>query len=67
MDESYKILNSTTCNQAGGTLRWLAPELLVGNNGLVVACCNTRATDVYALGIVAYEVGRGSCLLVTYC
>ncbi|KAF8593578.1 kinase-like protein [Ceratobasidium sp. AG-I] len=51
---------SATTNLGGGTLRWMAPELLTstedGNNPLVV---RNMQTDVYALGMTMLEVISG--------
>ena len=38
-----------------GTLRWQAPELLLGTD---TDPRTTFATDVYAFAMVCYEVGR---------
>jgi len=43
-------LSATTISTAG-TIRWMSPELLFGQNGPP-----TRESDRYALGMVIYEV-----------
>ncbi|KAL0570850.1 Rho guanine nucleotide exchange factor [Marasmius crinis-equi] len=48
-----KILTSTS--RPGGTARWLAPELLIGNGG------TSKASDVYAYACVCYEIFTGGC------
>jgi serine/threonine protein kinase len=47
MDSRIPALSSTT--HSGGTTRWQAPEILLGNR-------NTVASDVYAFAGVCYEV-----------
>jgi len=42
---------SITAPTCGGTLRWMAPELFTDNPH------PSKASDVYALGMVIYEVG----------
>jgi len=42
---------SITAPACGGTLQWMAPELFRDNS------CLSKASDVYALGMVIYEVG----------
>lgn len=42
-DESLWV---TTANQAGGTVRWMAPELLNGQQDTV-----TKESDIYALAM----------------
>jgi serine/threonine protein kinase len=61
-DQSYEIMKSTTTIPKVGTFRWLAPELLEPeDDGSGNRYQPTPATDIYALGIVAYEVSRGVC------
>ena len=56
-EESQRLWLSTTSTRAAGTLRWLAPELLTAESEEVyIPCHNTRASDVYAFGMVGYEV-----------
>ncbi|KAF8602996.1 kinase-like protein, partial [Ceratobasidium sp. AG-I] len=44
---------SATTNAGGGTLRWMAPELLVSTeDGNIQPAIRTAQTDVYALGMV---------------
>ena len=42
----------TTATHAGGTLRWMAPELLQQEE-----CLPTKASDIYAYGMTCY-VGK---------
>ena len=55
VDLSTMFLSETVVS-SGGTLCWMAPELLdpphFGSNGRP-----TRESDCYALGMVIYEVG----------
>ncbi|KIJ52444.1 hypothetical protein M422DRAFT_243228 [Sphaerobolus stellatus SS14] len=44
----------TTTSEAAGSLRWMAPELLKGNNGKV-----TKASDVWAFGMTTIEIISG--------
>ena len=53
-DSKPVVMTNTTCGSSG-TMRWQAPELLdseLEDTGRP----NTRATDVYAFGMVCYEV-----------
>ena len=43
---------SVTAPAMGGTLRWMAPELFDGESR------PSRESDIYALGMVTYEVCR---------
>ena len=55
MADLSTILISATVVSSGGTLCWISPELLdppPGSDG-----CPTRESDIYALGMVIYEVG----------
>jgi serine/threonine protein kinase len=40
----------------GGTLRWMAPELLIPNNFGLEKCVPSKESDIYAFGMVIYEV-----------
>ena len=51
IDLSTIPLSATTVSSAG-TVRWMSPELLFGQNSPP-----TRESDSYALGMVIYEVG----------
>jgi len=51
IDLSTTPLSETTFASAG-TVRWMSPELLFGQNSP-----STRESDCYALGMVIYEVG----------
>jgi len=48
---NHSMSISVTAPARGGTLRWMAPELF--NDG----SHPSKASDVYALGMVTYEVG----------
>ena len=50
VDLSTIPLSATTIS-AGGTVRWMSPELLFGQD-----TPPTRESDCYALGMVIYEV-----------
>ena len=54
-EESQRLWLTPTSRRAAGTWRWLAPELLVAKPN-DVPIYNTRASDIYAFGIVGYEV-----------
>lgn len=41
---------------AGGTLRWMSPELLDPDRFGITDCRPTKQSDCYALGMVVYEV-----------
>ncbi|KAJ7737465.1 kinase-like domain-containing protein [Mycena maculata] len=45
--------NHSTTNSAMGTIRWLAPEIIVGKS-------RHFASDIYALGCVCYEILTGA-------
>ncbi|KAK7047917.1 hypothetical protein VNI00_006245 [Paramarasmius palmivorus] len=45
----FKISSKATSNQAVGTIRWAAPEVLNGNEP-------TKESDVYSCGLVYYEI-----------
>ena len=47
-----------TTNKVTGTLRWQAPELFPDMNNFedTIERHNTKASDVYAYGLVCYEV-----------
>ncbi len=47
-------------DQTVGTLRYMAPELMVGGR-----CAASRKTDIWALGMTILEVGHLSWLLST--
>ena len=61
VDLSTMVL-SETVDSSGGTLCWMAPELLdplrFGSSGRP-----TRESDCYALGMVIYEVGQAVAVL----
>jgi serine/threonine protein kinase len=40
-----------------GTVRWMAPELLVPDEKSQKTCSPTKKSDIYAFGMVIYEVG----------
>ena len=41
---------------AGGTIRWMSPELLDPDRFGIADCRPTKQSDCYALGMVVYEV-----------
>ena len=41
----------------GGTCRWMAPELLKSDDAAGAPQKPSKESDVYAFGMVAYEVG----------
>ena len=53
--------NPTTSSSytAGGTLRWMSPELLFSDETGLKDCRPTKQSDCYALGMVVYEVLSG--------
>ena len=42
------------CEEGMGSLRWMAPELLMPEGGSFA--CHTTATDVWAFGMTMFEV-----------
>ncbi|KAM6502858.1 kinase-like protein [Amanita muscaria] len=44
----------TTATQAGGSLRWMSPELMTG-----AECTPTKESDIYAYGMTCYEILSG--------
>ena len=48
---NHSMSISVTAPTYGGTLRWMAPELFDDDSR------PSKASDVYALGMVVYEVG----------
>ncbi|KAG8723968.1 hypothetical protein FRC09_000935 [Ceratobasidium sp. 395] len=48
-----------TTNVGGGTLRWMAPELLLSDEDDEIAARRTNQTDVYALGMTLLEIVTG--------
>ena len=53
-------LNCTETSAAGfkGSLRWMAPELIKTDDDASTSGLSTNATDVFALGMVTFEVGN---------
>ena len=53
-------LNCTWTSAAGfkGSLRWVAPELFKIDDNAWRSGLSTNATDVFALGMVTFEVGN---------
>lgn len=49
---------ATTTGAIGGTVRWMAPELLVPEECGLSHCSPSKQSDMYALGMVIYEVRR---------
>jgi len=47
----HSISISATAPARGGTLQWMAPELFDGESS------PSKESDIYALGMVIYEVG----------
>jgi len=45
----------TTATHAGGTLRWMAPELITED-----VCTPTTSSDIYAYGMTCYEIITGT-------
>ncbi|KAF8603730.1 kinase-like protein [Ceratobasidium sp. AG-I] len=51
---------SATTNVGGGTLRWMAPELLASTeDGNIQPATRTTQTDIYALGMTILEIVTG--------
>ncbi|KAG9120002.1 hypothetical protein FRC07_004685, partial [Ceratobasidium sp. 392] len=48
-----------TTNVGGGTLRWMAPELLLRQEDDMTPVAKTKQTDVYALGMTMLETITG--------
>ncbi|KAG8728025.1 hypothetical protein FRC12_022092, partial [Ceratobasidium sp. 428] len=64
-DFDHSILSSCTLgftetsNAGGGTLRWMAPELLLPQEEDIAPVTKTKQTDVYALGMTILEATTG--------
>ena len=54
-DSKPTVRTYMSTNRTAGTLRWQAPELLLGEDD---DSRTTFATDVYAFAMVCYEVSR---------
>lgn len=48
---------SSRSEVCGGTTPYMAPELLLPSKFGLAACTPSKAADVYAFGMVIYEVG----------
>jgi len=55
-----KAMSLMTTNKTTGTLRWQAPELFPDELSSHIERPNTKATDVYAYGLVCYEMFSGN-------
>ena len=59
---SRLLINSVTIagtTSIKGNMRWMAPELLIPEEGVVLEhSCHTKATDVWAFGMVVYVCGE---------
>lgn len=58
-DSKPMIMTYMTTNRTTGTLRWQAPELFPDMGGVeseITERRNTTATDIYAYGLVCYEM-----------
>ena len=59
-DSRSVIMSYITTNRTTGTLRWQAPELFPDMNNFeeedTIERRNTMASDIYAYGLVCYEV-----------
>jgi serine/threonine protein kinase len=55
ISDSLSVYNTTTA-QIRGTIRWMAPELLSPEDFGFDNCSPSRQSDVYAFGMVVYEV-----------
>jgi serine/threonine protein kinase len=47
---------SVSAADSKGTIRWMAPELLIPEEYGLETCVPTKASDIYAFGMVIYEV-----------
>jgi serine/threonine protein kinase len=47
---------SVTVVESAGTVRWMAPELLIPEEYGLKVCVPTKESDIYAFGMVIYEV-----------
>lgn len=54
--DSMTTQNVST-SSPGGTVRWMAPELLLPEDYGLPRCIPTKESDMYALGMVIYEAG----------
>jgi serine/threonine protein kinase len=48
-----------TTSEGGGTARWMAPELLLPEQFGLPQSLPSKQSDVYALGMIIYEVSKG--------
>jgi serine/threonine protein kinase len=56
ISDSGTDFTSTSMEQDAGTFRWMAPELLLSDQYAMGCSARTKASDIYALGMVIYEV-----------
>lgn len=62
-DNSLTFANSRELE--GGSGRWMAPELLYPTNYGFIHCIPSKKGDIYAVGMVIYEVCyRLGCLMI---
>ncbi|KAG8779535.1 hypothetical protein FRC12_024147 [Ceratobasidium sp. 428] len=52
------LLFTETSNSGGGTLRWMAPELLLSEDDAALSS-RSKQTDIYALGMTMLEIATG--------
>ena len=61
---SRLLVNSMTVagtSSLKGVMRWMAPELILPNEEIQMKhACHTKATDVWAFGMVVYVSGMDS-------
>jgi serine/threonine protein kinase len=57
--------HSTTTGDVGGTVRWMAPELLLPEEYGLHRSEPSKASDIYALGMVIFEVSMLFCPSLT--
>ncbi|KAG8731858.1 hypothetical protein FRC10_001400, partial [Ceratobasidium sp. 414] len=63
---SYTLGFTETTNVGGGTLRWMAPELLLRQEDDTAPLEKTKQSDVYALGMTMLETITGTVPYIEY-
>lgn len=53
---SPSSMTTRTSNNGAGTMRWMAPELLIPEDYGFDHCKPSKESDMFAVGMVIYEV-----------
>ena len=64
-DPSFDV-KSTSAEMGGGTTPFMAPELLVPSMFGMDKCRLTKEADIYAMGMVIYQVRTARCPVCTH-